>query len=65
MGYPIPDIIYVDVISFTDNSFDVTVECSLYDQHDSTLLKKINYFLTELRNSHVILMRADDRNVKL
>ena len=37
MGYPIPDIIYVDVISFTDNSFDVTVECSLYDQNEDKL----------------------------
>lgn len=39
MGYPIPDIIYVDVISFTDNSFDVTVECSLYDQHEGKPVK--------------------------
>ena len=39
MGYPIPDIIYVDVISFTDHSFDVTVECSLYDQHEGKPVK--------------------------
>ena len=35
--YSIPDIIYVDVTSVTDDSFEVTVECSLYDQNEDKL----------------------------
>ena len=43
MGYPIPDIIYVDVISFTDNSFDVTMRTNLPKAQSSLLLLESDF----------------------